>query len=74
MLSKEKLNRINQLAKKAKSEGLTSEEKQEQQQLREEYLQNIRKSFSGTIENMKVIDPNGDDVTPQKVKDLRKKH
>lgn len=74
MLSKEKLNRINQLAKKAKSEGLTNEEKQEQQQLREEYLQNIRKSFSGTIENMKVIDPNGDDVTPQKVKDLRKKH
>lgn len=74
MLSKEKLNRINQLAKKAKSEGLTNEEKQEQQQLREEYLQNIRKSFSGTIKNMKVIDPNGDDVTPQKVKNLRKNH
>lgn len=74
MLSKEKLNRINELAKKSKSEGLTSQEKKEQQQLREQYLQNIRKTFKGTIENMKVIDPNGKDVTPEKVKNLKKYH
>lgn len=74
MLSKEKLNRINALAKKSKNEGLSDKEKKEQQKLREEYLQNIRKSFTGTIKNMTVIDPNGDDVTPEKVKNLKKHH
>ena len=39
MLKKEKIDRINQLAKKSKtSEGLTAEEKAEQQQLRKEYI------------------------------------
>ena len=40
MLKKEKIDRINQLAKKSKtSEGLTVEEKAEQQQLRKEYIE-----------------------------------
>lgn len=72
MITKEKLDRINKLAKKAKSEGLTSTEKKEQQELRQEYLQNVRKSFKNQFKTMKVIDPKGNDVTPQKVKDLQK--
>ncbi|GEM05647.1 UPF0291 protein [Halolactibacillus miurensis] len=74
MLSQEKLARINTLAKKAKAEGLSNEEKEEQQILREEYLQNVRKSFKNQFKGMTIVDPNGDDVTPQKIKNLRSKN
>ena len=45
MLSKQKMARINELAKKAKSIGLTKEETLEQQQLRREYIQVFRKAM-----------------------------
>ena len=68
MLSKEKIARINELAKKSKTVGLTPQEAKEQTKLRGEYLQSLRKSMSNTIENLKIIDPEGNDVTPNKVK------
>ncbi|MEN2766353.1 DUF896 domain-containing protein [Ornithinibacillus xuwenensis] len=72
MLSKEKLERINALAKKAKSkDGLTETEKKEQVELREEYLKNVRKSFKNQLKTMTVIDPAGNDVTPKKLKDMQ---
>ena len=73
MMSKEKLNRINDLAKKAKAEGLTDPEKEEQKKLRKEYLDNFRASFSNQIESTTVIDPEGNDVTPEKVKEIKRK-
>ena len=72
MLAKDKLDRINELAKKSKKEELTEKEKNEQDKLRQEYLKNVRKSFKNQFKGMKVVDPNGEDVTPQKVKDLKK--
>ncbi|CQR47602.1 hypothetical protein BN1058_01929 [Paraliobacillus sp. PM-2] len=72
MLSKDKINRINELANKSKELGLTDEEKKEQQELRQAYLKNVRKSFKNQFKGMKVVDPNGEDVTPKKVKDLQK--
>ena len=54
MLSKEKMERINELAKKAKAEGLSEEEKIEQKQLREEYLGVFRKGFRQRLENIEV--------------------
>ncbi|MEJ8776452.1 DUF896 domain-containing protein [Pseudogracilibacillus sp. ICA-222130] len=72
MLTKEKLERINYLAKKAKSETLTQEEKQEQQNLRQQYLQSIRQSFTNQITSVTVIDPEGNDVTPDKVKQIKR--
>lgn len=74
MMLDEKITRINELARKAKTSELTKEEKAEQQELREEYLQNIRKSFTNQFKSMTVIDPEGTDVTPDKVKKLQKKH
>ncbi|PXW86085.1 uncharacterized protein YnzC (UPF0291/DUF896 family) [Streptohalobacillus salinus] len=74
MLSKDKLDRINVLANKAKHEKLTEDEKSEQEILRKEYLNNVRKSFKNQFKGMKIVDPNGEDVTPQKVKDLRGKN
>ncbi|SEN48857.1 Uncharacterized protein YnzC, UPF0291/DUF896 family [Amphibacillus marinus] len=71
MLSQEKLARINALAKKAKEGTITDAELSERQILREEYLKNVRKSFKNQLKGMKIVDPNGDDVTPKKLKDLR---
>ncbi|MDN7244129.1 DUF896 domain-containing protein [Planococcus shenhongbingii] len=71
MLSPDKLNRINELSRKSKRAGLSIEEAKEQSLLRQEYLQTFRKTMRGTIENVKVIDPNGDDVTPEKIKNIR---
>lgn len=74
MLHEDKIKRINYLAKKSKSEGLTNSEKNEQHDLRQEYLKNIRESFTNQFKSMTVVDPEGTDVTPQKVKDLQKKN
>ncbi|MGN1400518.1 MAG: DUF896 domain-containing protein [Bacillus sp. (in: firmicutes)] len=71
MLSKEKIARINELAKKSKSVGLTTEEAKEQSKLRSEYLQSFRKSMANTVENLTIIDPEGNDVTPDKVKQIK---
>lgn len=56
MLSKEKIARINELARKKKSEGLTEEELLEQKNLREEYLKSFRKSFSNQLEGIEIVD------------------
>lgn len=62
------LPRINQLAKKAREEGLTNAEQVERQVLREDYLRSIRGQIEWTVTNMTVIDPLGDDITPDKVR------
>ncbi len=73
MLSKDKIKRINELAKKAKNEGLTMEEAKEQTKLRSEYLQAFRQSMKNTLQNVTIIDPNGNDVTPDKIKQMKNK-
>ena len=67
------IERINELARKKKAEGLTQEEAKEQTALRKAYLESFRKGFKQQIENTKVIDPEGKDVTPEKSKRYRKK-
>ncbi len=74
MIAKEKLDRINKLANKSKTEGLTDKEKKEQKELRQEYLQNVRKSFKNQFKTMTVVDREGNDVTPQKLRDLQGKN
>lgn len=56
MLEKSRLDRINELAKKAKTEGLTAEEKQEQAQLRKEYIEKFRKNFTGQLKKIKFVE------------------
>ncbi|MGX7031028.1 DUF896 family protein [Vagococcus zengguangii] len=72
MLSKDKMARINELARKKKAEGLTQEEILEQQALREEYLTVFRGGMRHHIEGMKVVDQEGTDVTPDKLKRIQK--
>jgi uncharacterized protein YnzC (UPF0291/DUF896 family) len=73
MISNEKLKRINELAAKKKREGLTPEEAKEQSKLRSEYLANFRSSIKNTMENVTVLDPKGNDVTPDKIKNIKNK-
>lgn len=73
MLIDEKLERINELARKEKSEGLTDAEKSEQRKLRNEYLEQFRQAFRQQLRSVKVVDPEGEDVTPGKLKDEQKK-
>lgn len=73
MLTKDKLNRINELARKSKAEGLSVKEQKEQKNLREEYLQNVRKSFKNQLKSTKIVDEEGNDVTPQKLKDEKER-
>ena len=72
MLSSEKIERINVLARKKKSHGLTPEEAQEQATLRQEYLASLRHGMRNHIEGMKIVDQEGTDVTPDKLKQIQK--
>ncbi len=56
MLSRDKLDRINELARKKKAEGLTKEEKAEQAILREEYIVAFREQFRAQLDNVKFVE------------------
>ncbi len=55
----ELIKRINELYAKSKSEGLTEEEKLEQAELRKKYIQSFRQGVKNTMENVRIIDSNG---------------
>lgn len=59
-MEKEKLDRINFLANKKKTEELTEAELEEQKALREEFLKEFRASFTGILENTSIVRPNGE--------------
>ncbi|WP_429310118.1 DUF896 domain-containing protein [Paenibacillus mucilaginosus] len=61
------LDRINELSRKDRSEGLTAAEKAEQQTLREDYLRLIRGQVLTTMLGVSVVDSEGNDVTPSKL-------
>lgn len=67
-----KIDRINELARKKKAEGLTSEELAEQAQLREEYIEGYRRSVRHHLEGIKVVDEEGNDITPEKLKEIQR--
>jgi uncharacterized protein YnzC (UPF0291/DUF896 family) len=67
------LQRISELARKQREEGLTNAEKVEQQVLREDYLHAIRGQVLHTFSSVRVLDPLGNDVTPEKVRHLKTK-
>lgn len=54
-----KIDRINTLAHKAKSVGLTEEEKREQAILREEYLESIRASLRSRLDSIDIKEADG---------------
>lgn len=53
------LKRINELAKKSREEGLNEEEKDEQADLRAQYIQKFRQGMENTLSNVYIMDENG---------------
>ena len=52
--------RINCLYKKSQEEGLTEEEKVEQQELRQRYIDNVKRNFRSQLDTIKVVEPSGE--------------
>ena len=55
----EVIARINELAAKAKSEGLTTEETIERDKLRRIYIDNVKANLTGQLENTYIVYPDG---------------
>lgn len=72
MLDPKKIERINELARKKKIVGLTQVEQDEQLLLRQEYLEAFRGGMRNHIEGLKVVDEDGNDVTPEKLKQIQR--
>lgn len=66
------LTRINELARKDREEGLTKSEWVEQIALREDYLREIRGQVRNSLSGVTIVDPEGNDVTPEKIRLSRK--
>ena len=59
-MTQDKIDRINELARKQKTEeGLTNEERFEQQKLRSEYINSIKRNLSLQLENTVIVDEKG---------------
>lgn len=58
-MDQKKIERINILARKSKAEGLTEEEKKEQDLLRKEYIANVRRNLKGQLDNIDMVNPDG---------------
>ena len=68
MTMDETIKRINELYHKSQAEGLTEEEKEEQKELRQKYIESVRGNLRGQLENMTIQRPYG---TVEKVKKVK---
>lgn len=68
MVTQKDLDRINELYRKSKAEGLTEAEAEEQKRLRKEYVEAFKKNLRGTLESIKIQNPDGSIV------DVKKRH
>jgi uncharacterized protein YnzC (UPF0291/DUF896 family) len=51
--------RINELYHKSQAEGLTDAEKEEQKNLRQAYVANVRANLKGQLDNISIIEKDG---------------
>ena len=68
MTMDETIKRINEMYHKSQAEGLTEEEKEEQKELRQKYIESVRGNLRGQLENMTIQRPDG---TVEKVKKVK---
>lgn len=72
-MTEKEINRINELYHKSKAEGLTEEEKAEQAKLRQDYILAIRKNLRGTLDNVRILEPDGTVTELKKVAERKAK-
>ncbi len=58
-MNEEKIARINELARRAKAEGLTEAEKKEQQLLRQEFLMSVRANLKSQLNHIDILEADG---------------
>ena len=58
-MKQERIDRINELARKAKAEGLTPEETAERDELRREYIAAVKASLVSHLDNTYIVDKKG---------------
>ena len=58
-MDEKKIKRINELYHKSRAEGLTDEEKKEQQLLRQEYITSVRENLRGQLNNISIQEKDG---------------
>ena len=58
-MKQKKIDRINELARKKKAEGLTEAELEEQSILRREYVESFKRSLVSQLENTYIVEPDG---------------
>ena len=68
MVTQDTINRINELYHKSKAEGLTPEDAKEQIELRKEYVAAFRNNLRGTLDTIKIKNPDGSII------DVKKRH
>ena len=66
--------RINELAKKAKTDGLTDEELMERDKLRRIYIDNVKASLIGQLDNTYIVQPDGSKNKLNKKRQKKKKN
>ncbi len=71
-MEQQKIDRINELAKKKKTVGLTESEKVEQAELRQEYIEGYKRSLQHHLAGIKLVDEEGNDVTPEKLRQIQR--
>ena len=68
MVTDKTIQRINELYRKSKAEGLTKAEAAEQKKLRAEYVAAFRNNLRGTLDSLKIQNPDGSII------DVKKRH
>lgn len=67
-MTEELIKRINFLSKKSKEEGLSEEEKKEQENLRKEYIRQFKQGMLNTLDNVYIVDKDGNKKKIEKKK------
>ncbi|MBD5546010.1 MAG: DUF896 domain-containing protein [Lachnospiraceae bacterium] len=68
MTMEETIKRINELYHKSQADGLSEEERAEQKELRQKYIDSVKGNLRGQLENISIQRPNG---TIEKVKKIK---